>query len=52
MVWLDPRWGCVGRVEMLGVTGRAVAWESEVCLNPDSGSLFPLEWGVGRGVEG
>ena len=52
MVWLDPRWGRVGRAEMLGVTGRAVTWESEVCLNPDSGSLFPLEWGVGRGVEG
>ena len=52
MVWLDPRWGRVGRAEMFGVTGRALTWESEVCLNPDSGSLFPLEWGVWRGVEG
>lgn len=49
MVWLDPRWGRVGRAEMFGITGRALTWESEVCLNPDSGSLFPLEWGVWRG---
>lgn len=50
MVWMDPRWGRVGRAEMFGVIGSAVTWESEVCLNPDSGSLFPLAWGVGRGV--
>ena len=37
---------------MFGVIGSAVTWESEVCLNPDSGNLFPLESGVGRGVGG
>lgn len=37
---------------MFGVLGRAVIWESKVCLNPDSDSLFPLELRVGRGVGG
>lgn len=42
---MDSCWDHAGGA---GIFGSAVNWESEVCPNPDAGSLLTLEQGAVR----